>query len=422
MTLSGFYLSLALFSFFSALTVIVRARKLYFMTPLYFLTAWLTGELALHHIAWQLTLSVICVFLGVLATTNGQLGLVLLVLSWLLLLRAHGTAMKTTPQVYKDALSLGLGENFREDIPTLRRQVLRDAVRVRDWIRPFTMRCPGVKRVGNIAYGDAGKRNLLDVYSPSEPVTGGAPVLLQVHGGAWVIGHKREQALPLMYHLAQRGWVCVAINYRLSPADSMPAHIIDVKKAIAWIREHIAEYGGNPDFVAITGGSAGGHLSSLAALTPNKADWQPGFEEVDTSIQAAVPFYGIYDFLDSEKIRDGMSMEGFLAKNVFQCQPQEDLELWQQCSTINHVSAEAPPMFVIHGTHDSLAWNEEGQDFVGKLREVATQPVVHAELEGAQHAFEMFHSPRTEYTLNAVAEFLEWAHARWLTQKTIAPE
>ena len=76
-----------------------------------------------------------------------------------------------------------------------------------------------------------------------------------------------------------------------------------MKRALAWVKEHIAEYGGDPDFVAITGGSAGGHLSSLAALTPNVAAFQPGFEDADTTVQAAVPFYGVYDFTN----RDGTS-------------------------------------------------------------------------------------------------------------------
>ena len=94
-----------------------------------------------------------------------------------------------------------------------------------------------------------------------------APVLLQIHGGGWTIGNKRQQALPLMMHLSRRGWVCVAANYRLSPRATFPDHLIDVKQALRWIRENIAEYGGDPGFVAITGGSAGGHLSALAALT-----------------------------------------------------------------------------------------------------------------------------------------------------------
>ena len=114
-------------------------------------------------------------------------------------------------------------------------------------------------------------------------------MLLQVHGGGWTIGNKDQQGIPLMQHLAAKGWVCVAINYRLAPRDPFPAQIIDVKRAIAWIRENIAEYGGDPDYIAITGGSAGGHLTALAALTPNDPEWQPGFEDADTSVAGRGP-------------------------------------------------------------------------------------------------------------------------------------
>jgi acetyl esterase/lipase len=222
-----------------------------------------------------------------------------------------------------------------------------------------------------------------------------------------------------MYHLAERGWLCVAINYRLSPDAAFPAHIIDVKKAIAWIREHIDAYGGNPDFIAITGGSAGGHLSSLAALTPDSAEWQPGFEEADTSVQAAVPFYGVYDFLDRNNIRPEMSMEGVIADRVIQCKREENPELWDKGSPLSHVRADAPPMFVIQGTHDSLVWVEEARAFVSALQAVSQQPVAYAELPGAQHAFEIFHSVRTDHTVHAVGRFLECVHARWLREQGV---
>jgi acetyl esterase/lipase len=269
----------------------------------------------------------------------------------------------------------------------------------------------------HLAYADAGKRNLLDIYHPIAPREGGYPVLLQVHGGAWMIGEKEQQALPLMYHLAQRGWLCVAINYRLSPRAMFPAHIIDVKKSIAWVRQHVAEYGGDPGFIAITGGSAGGHLSSLAALTPNLPEWQPGFEEVDTTVQAAVPFYGVYDFLDRYEIRPQMSMEKMLADRVMGCSREENFELWDGGSPLSRVHEDGPPMFVIHGTHDSLVWVEEAQAFVSALQAASKQPVVYGELPGAQHAFEVFHSVRTDHTVNAVTDFLEWCHARWLEQR-----
>ncbi len=92
-----------------------------------------------------------------------------------------------------------------------------------------------------------------------------------------------------MSHLAARGWICVSIGYRVSPMHTWPDHIVDVKRALAWVKENIAHYGGDPDFVAITGGSAGGHLSTLAALTPNDPAFQPGFEDADTSGVASVP-------------------------------------------------------------------------------------------------------------------------------------
>ena len=110
-----------------------------------------------------------------------------------------------------------------------------------------------------------------------------------------MIGDKREQGLPLMFELARRGWVCVTINYRLSPKATWPDHIVDVKRAVGWVRQHISEYGGDPGFIAVTGGSAGGHLSSLLALTAGDPAFQPGFEDVDCSVDACVPMYGVYD-------------------------------------------------------------------------------------------------------------------------------
>jgi acetyl esterase/lipase len=220
-----------------------------------------------------------------------------------------------------------------------------------------------------------------------------------------MVGQKEGQAEPLMAHLAERGWVCVTTNYRLSPRATWPDHIVDVKRALAWTKATIAEHGGDPDFVVITGGSAGGHLSSLAALTPHVADFQPGFEDTDTSVAAAVPFYGVYDFVN----RHGTSradMEGFLARRVFKSKPSEDRARWEQASPISHVGPHAPPFFVLHGTNDSLVPAGQARSFVDELRKESNRPTVYAELPGAQHAFEMFPSVRTHATVHAVERFL----------------
>jgi acetyl esterase/lipase len=236
-------------------------------------------------------------------------------------------------------------------------------------------------------------------------------VLLQVHGGGWVIGNKDQQAMPLMAHMADRGWVCVSINYRLSPRATWPDHIVDVKRALAWVKANIADHGGDPDFVAITGGSAGGHLASLAALSANEPSWQPGFEEADTSVVAAVPFYGVYDWTN----RDGTGMAGmedFLGKTVLKTRLEDDRETWDRASTMSWVGPDAPPFMVVHGSNDTLVPVEQARAFVAMLRAESKNPVAYAELPGAQHAFELFDSPRTLQTVPAIHRFLEAVRER----------
>ncbi|MCB0963466.1 MAG: alpha/beta hydrolase, partial [Acidimicrobiales bacterium] len=171
------------------------------------------------------------------------------------------------------------------------------------------------------------------------------------------------------------------------------------------------DYGGDPERVAITGGSAGGHLSSLAALTANEPAFQPRFEEVDTSVMAAVPFYGVYDWTNRDGTGRG-DMEDVLARLVLKTTRQESPEVWEQASTMSWVGPDAPPFFVIHGSNDSLVPVEQARSFVSMLRAASKEPVVYAELPGAQHAFEVFDSARTLFTVGAVQRFLDTIVAR----------
>lgn len=408
--MATFYFCMAVLSIVGTATAVVQARQLHWLVPVYFLSGWLVSELAMIHLILQLGLTAVLAFMGIFNDSLAQCGLGVFALSWLGLLYLHIQAQDTS-EYTRLALQRALGADYRNAIPAERRALLSDSISSRHWLRPFHFKRDGVRVERHISYGDAGTRNLLDLYLPVDKAVEPRPVLLQVHGGAWMIGSKEEQAKPLMYHMSQRGWLCVSINYRLSPDAVFPAHIVDVKKAIAWIRQNIAQYGGNPDFIAITGGSAGGHLSSLAALTPNRDEWQPGFEEVDTSVQAALPFYGVYDFLDRNGIRAAMPMDKFLAERVMQCTLEGHREFWDSASPMSHVNAEAPPTFVIQGTHDSLVWVEEARAFVAALQSASHSPVAYAELPGAQHAFEIFHSVRTDQVVNSAADFLEWSHA-----------
>ena len=90
----------------------------------------------------------------------------------------------------------------------------------------------------DIAYGDAGPAHLLDVWRrPDLPPGNRAPVLVHIPGGAWSVNDKRGQGYALMAAMAERGWVCVSVNYRRSPHHAWPAHIVDVKRALAWVED-----------------------------------------------------------------------------------------------------------------------------------------------------------------------------------------
>jgi acetyl esterase/lipase len=258
----------------------------------------------------------------------------------------------------------------------------------------------------DISYGPAGARNHLDVWRrPDLPAGSKAPVLVQVHGGAWVYGSKVGQAYPLLSHLVERGWVCVSLNYRLSPRATWPDQILDVKRAVAWVKQNIADYGGDPGFVAITGGSAGGHLTALHALTAQDSRWQPGFEEVDTTVAAAVPYYGVYDWTNRDGHVDDEVVD-VLQEHVVKQPFEAARALFDEASPMSHVRADAPPFFCLHGTNDSLVPIGQARSFVRRLRAVSNAPVAFAEFPGAQHAFDIFSSNRANASAVAVEQFL----------------
>jgi acetyl esterase/lipase len=387
-----------------------RLRRGWASVPSFF-AGWLTSELPAHHFAWQVVATIAFVWAGALAAWPGWLGLAITGASWAGLLAMVPIARRSEGAV-ESALQTALGPDFRARAAAGGRARHAPVPRGR-LVLPFLLRDPAVRVVRDLRYAEgAGRRHLLDVYVPRDG-TRGAPVLLQIHGGAWVMGNKRQQALPLLLDRAARGWVCVAINYRLAPRATFPDPIVDVKLAIRWIREHAAEHGGDPSFLAVTGGSAGGHLAALAALTPNDPEYQPGFEAADTRVQACVPFYGVYDFTDRLGIDAGIV--GFLERMVMKTRIDEDRDAFERASPMSRVRPDAPPFFVVHGSHDSLVPVQTARYFAELLRKTSRSPVAYAEIPFAQHAFEIFHSLRTRHVVDAAGAFLDCVHEDWRT-------
>lgn len=278
---------------------------------------------------------------------------------------------------------------------------------------PMWMRHRRVERVRNLRYADgAGRRHLLDVYRP-RPRVERAPVLLQIHGGAWMVGTKNTQGRPLMKALTTSGWVCVAINYRLSPRATFPDHLVDCKRALRWIRAHIAEHGGDPDRVVVTGGSAGGHLAAMVALTANDPAFQPGFEQVDASVIGCVPMYGAYDLVELFGTGSGLGrrIAGWMGSLVTGVNLVDDAGAFRAASPIDHVRPGAPPFLMVHGTIDNLVPVEQARRFAAELRDVGTE-VAYVELRGAPHAFDIFHSEWADASVGGVARWLSWLLGR----------
>lgn len=257
----------------------------------------------------------------------------------------------------------------------------------------------------DIPYGPGGRSNLLDVWRrPDLPSGHRAPVLIQIPGGGWSVNDKRGQGYPLMTRMVELGWICVSINYSRSPRNAWPSHIVDVKRAIAWVRENIAEFGGDPGFIAVTGGSAGGHLGSLAALTAGDRSLQPGFEDADTSVQAAAPFYGMYDLTDVSGMHK-LAMP-LLEQLVMQRRLAEDRPLFEEASPTHRVHRDAPPFFILHGENDTVVPSSQARGFEQALRRAGAGTVAYAEIPNAHHAFDAIATLRCQFAAEAVAAFL----------------
>jgi acetyl esterase/lipase len=397
---STLFLVLAALGLAGVLNALRPLRATVVLLPAFF-WAWLTAELASQLVVLTVLESVVFVAFGALDEPRGWLALGLSGLTVLGLLRLIRSSENAA-----DVADRALAE--MPDGPEPDSEVEATS-RLRRFFVPMSFTHPDVERLVDVPYSDVSKRHRLDVYRHRDQPTG-CPTLLQVHGGGWVIGDKREQGRPLMLHLASRGWVCFAPNYRLSPRATWPDHLVDVKRALAWVRVHGAEYGADPGFVVLTGGSAGGHLVALAALTANDPRYQPGFEDVDTSVAGCVPYYGVYDIAGetgtkAARVRRRHLMDRLVMKTT-------DDDVYRAASPIEAVREDAPPFLVIHGRNDTLVPVAEARLFVERLRAVSTSPVLYVELPGTQHAFDVFPSIRSSHVVRAVGRFVELLRLR----------
>lgn len=214
----------------------------------------------------------------------------------------------------------------------------------------------------------------MDVYFPA--AGGPWPVLVYVHGGAWMHGDKSEAAMFARLMTAQ-AYLVASVNYHLYPEAQFPAMIEDVKCAVRSLRANAAQYNLDPNRVGAVGVSAGGHLVSLLGTTDASAGWDVGeYLEQSSRVQAVIAMAGVMDLSQKFPNADieAMKRVGFGEYNVVEASP------------ISHVTLDDPPFLLIHGDHDELVPVEQSQLMYDRLvqENVPAQLVV---VKNASHSF-----------------------------------
>ncbi len=202
-------------------------------------------------------------------------------------------------------------------------------------------------RAGNapreVVYTPAGWPQALsgDLFTPGTAASArGWPAVVLLHGGGWNKGDRRKLA-SLAKRLASRGYVALSIDYRLVPEAIYPAQLQDLQQAVRWLRGNAATLGVDPQRIAVWGSSAGAHLAALAAgLSPGDRYYDPG-ARLQAMIGAGTPT----DF------RDGGRNNGSLARFLGE-RWHEGSQVFIEASPIAHVSADDPPVLLIHGDAD----------------------------------------------------------------------
>lgn len=244
------------------------------------------------------------------------------------------------------------------------------------WFRilvlPFVAYRPDVRRIANIAYGPAGRGHRLDIYTARRERPG-APVLVYYHGGAFRMGSKLLGGRALIYRLVSHGWVCISADYRIRPGTRYADQLDDARSVIDWACGNITKHGGGPQAIFLAGASAGAHLAATAALT----DRDPHHP-----IMGVIALYGYYGSVGGDT--------------------------GSPRTPIAYVNPGAPPFFIIHGARDTLLVPSDARAFASTLAGESTQPVAYAELPGAQHNFDLFHSIRYHAVIDAIEGFAAW--------------
>ncbi len=286
---------------------------------------------------------------------------------------------------------------------------------------------PGSWELRDVPYARLSAAQRLDLYRPTAPSGSGAgarrlPVVLTIHGGAFALGDKAQDA-PVVAALLAAGYAVAAVNYRLSGEARFPAAVQDVKAAVRWLRAHADSYGLDPDRIAASGQSAGGYLAVMLGATAGVAmydDPRLGSPGVSSAVQAVVDFYAPVNFgsmdeqarsntrcaaADARHGRPGSPESRFLGRAVATA-PQ----LVRAASPLHYLghAATLPPFLVEHGDADCVVPHGQSLELAEALRAAGAPVVELTIIAGAGHGG-LFPAAQR---MAAVVEFLDRVLAR----------
>jgi len=218
-----------------------------------------------------------------------------------------------------------------------------------------------LKEEFNIIYRSLGTRNLkLDLFFPNTNEKK-IPIVIFIHGGGWRSGEKSFQH-PLANEVASKGFLCAAIEYRLSPEAKYPASVHDIKSAIKWLKKNASRYNADSSKVTLLGCSSGGHLAALCGVTDNilKFEATDSLLNISSKVNAVIDIDGILDFTHpAESGKDTSDLYPSVGKLWLGETYKENPELWIEASPLTYISENRPEFFFINSSIDRF---HAGQD------------------------------------------------------------
>jgi len=237
----------------------------------------------------------------------------------------------------------------------------------------------------DLEYARVGERALkLDLYIPPHKQGERLPLVVWVHGGAWISGDKANPRAPR--ELGDR-YIVASIDYRLSTEGTFPAQIYDCKAAIRWLRANADRYDIDPDRIGAWGGSAGGHLVALLGTSGGVEELEGDVgDHLDRSsaVQAVCDFYGPTDlallYEDTAKMDPRKNPLCILFGGI----PTERLDLLLQANPTTHVSSDDPPFLIMHGDKDLVVPLAQSELLYAALQEAGVESTLRV-IEGCEH-------------------------------------